>query len=197
MKTSKLMTMEWNLMMESINALPSTHQSLDKHSHRQVDRVTLAHDCELMWNDRGRTNARGYALMNVGIADLIDTLGSSDRLLRVKALFVLSFFETSLIIEAVKNTLKNDECPIVRHEAAYFLGNMQCQEAIDCLGEALINDQNEIVRHEAAEALGEIGTAAAIFWLQKAKLDPSNIVRDTVLIAESLVKSRNENLHGN
>jgi len=184
-------------MSESIHLSPISSEGSGKQSFLETNVVKLAHECELIWNARGRADARLHAAAHTNVERLTDSLSDSSQIVRVKALFILSFFETPLILEAIKTTLKFDSCPIVRHEAAYFLGNMQCQPAIDSLGEALLNDPDEIVRHEAAEALGEMGVLAALPWLHKAKADLSPIVRDTISIAESLVKSRNENVVGN
>ena len=57
---------------------------------------------------------------------------------------------------------------LLRHEAAYVLGQMQRPEAVDVLM-AILDDEDEhvMVRHEAAEALGAIGELSCIKLLKK------------------------------
>lgn len=103
----------------------------------------------------------------------------------------MSLLEPSEVIDDFNSVLKFDSCPIVRHEAAYFLGTSQFKGAVDCLGEALIGDGEELVRHEAAEALGELGIKSGQRWLDKASHDPSELVRRTVEIAIAHINSKN------
>ena len=62
---------------------------------------------------------------------------------------------------------------LLRHEAAYVLGQMQRPEVVDVLM-AILDDEDEhvMVRHEAAEALGAIGETSSIPVLEKHLLHP-------------------------
>ena len=64
-------------------------------------------------------------------------------------------------ISHVAKVLKNDPNELVRHEAAFSLGQMGHQSGIKPLEDATKNDPSMFVRHEAAIALGVIGSKDA------------------------------------
>src|SRR5688572_24798657 len=117
-----------------------------------VDNLALY--CEHLWNESGRAAACEFARSAIELESLRSALRVGDPLTRTKALYLFSLFDPSDVHADIANVLRFDECEIVRHEAAYFLGTMRFSSAADCLGECLLRDSSEIVRHEAAEALG-------------------------------------------
>jgi HEAT repeat protein len=152
--------------------------------------VEVAQKCEEIWNDSGRTAARRFAEENTALGDLRRSLTNGNSLERTKALYLMSLWEPSIVLEDFWTTLNTDSCPIVRHEAAYFLGTMRTQQAIDYLGQALLTDTDELVRHEAAEAIGEIGSELGLSWLQEAARDQSPLVVQTVNIAVNHITAK-------
>ena len=90
--------------------------------------------------------------------------------------------EIKSVLKLVK-FLKEDDNSIVRHEAAYSLGELGYELAICYLIESLKSDPDAIVRHEAAFALGIMAKPAALKAIKSVKPDKSKIVRDTVQIA--------------
>lgn len=85
--------------------------------------------------------------------------------------------------EAIISCLRHDADPIVRHEAAFWLGELGDPKATEALAAALMNDRSPIVRHECAEALGWIPTEASKNALQKALDDADEVVRKTAKIS--------------
>ena len=81
--------------------------------------------------------------------------------------------------------MKNDPNELVRHEAAFSLGQMCYQSGILPLEDATKNDSSMFVRHEAAIALGVIGSQNSKETLEKALNDPEESVRDSAVVALS------------
>ncbi|GAB0489423.1 hypothetical protein MMPV_000642 [Pyropia vietnamensis] len=80
--------------------------------------------------------------------------------------------------------LTRDQSALVRHEAAYALGQMQDAGAAEVLGRVLANTAEDVmVRHEAAEALGAIGDPAAVPLLTRYLDDERVEVRETCVLA--------------
>jgi deoxyhypusine monooxygenase len=92
------------------------------------------------------------------------------------------------VVPHVANILKNDVNELVRHEAAFSLGQMCLRSGIKPLEDATRNDPSLFVRHEAAVALGVIGSQDAKETLQKALEDSSEQVRDSAVVALSNLK---------
>jgi HEAT repeat protein len=146
--------------------------------------IKAAQTCENLWNQNGRASAKSFAEGSVSLPALRTALVEGNSLVRTKTLHIMSLLNPLLVLEDINSILRTDPCPVVRHEAAYFLGTMRNQEAVQSLGEALLHDNDELVRHEAAEAIGEIGLATGLEWLKKSYADSSELVRRTVEIAE-------------
>jgi HEAT repeat protein len=162
--------------------------SVRETSERPFDEVSsninnAALICERLWNEQGRSAAARFAMAEITLLSLREVLRAGDSLSRTKALYVMSLFQATVVLEDFTEILRYDECPVVRHEAAYYLGTIHSQVAVDCLGESMLNDPDELVRHEAAEALGELGLTCGVSWLKKAAHDESSLVRRTVDIA--------------
>jgi len=82
-------------------------------------------------------------------------------------------------IPALADVLLHDPDPLVRHEAAFSLGQIGLSEGNVALGEAVINDKDPIVRHESAAALGSVGSAESEGVLTKALEDTDEMVRNS------------------
>jgi deoxyhypusine monooxygenase len=106
-----------------------------------------------------------------------------DTFRRIYALRALAKGGSSTRITDLIRVLTEDPEPVVRHEAAFWLGEVGTSQAVDALIHALQNDNSPLVRHESAEALGWIPTEQSRQALQKALADPDETVRNTARIS--------------
>ena len=88
-------------------------------------------------------------------------------------------------MQYIAKVLKDDTNELVRHEAAFSLGQMCYSNGIVPLEDATKNDPSMFVRHEAAIALGVMGSKKARETLEKALNDPDEPVRDSAIVALS------------
>ena len=88
-------------------------------------------------------------------------------------------------VQYVAKVLKNDPNELVRHEAAFSLGQMCYSSGIEPLEDATANDPSMFVRHEAAVALGVGGSKSGSDVLEKALNDPEESVRHSAVVALS------------
>ncbi|MFN4336852.1 MAG: HEAT repeat domain-containing protein [Candidatus Nitrosocaldus sp.] len=104
--------------------------------------------------------------------------------IRARAVCILvEIAEGEEAVEPISDVLLNDPNALVRHEAAFSLGQMGYASAVDALIHAMLNDESQFVRHEAAIALGVIGSEHAREALMKALKDESREVRESAEIA--------------
>jgi deoxyhypusine monooxygenase len=127
----------------------------------------------------------------------VKLLDHDDYVVRTRATCILVDFGGEDKVPYIAKVLKNDPNELVRHEAAFSLGQMGYRSAIKPLEEATRNDPSMFVRHEAAIALGVIGAKEARETLEKALDDPSAPVQESAIVALSNLKfmeklSRNE-----
>lgn len=118
----------------------------------------------------------------------VHLLDHKDFVIRCRAVCILVDMGGEDVIPHVASVLKNDDNELVRHEAAFSLGQMCLRSGIPPLEDATKNDPSLFVRHEAAVALGVIGSQDAKATLQKALEDPSEQVRDSAVVALSNLK---------
>ena len=118
----------------------------------------------------------------------VHLLDHKDFVIRCRAVCILVDMGGEDVIPHVANVLKNDDNELVRHEAAFSLGQMCLRSGVPPLEDATKNDPSLFVRHEAAVALGVIGSQDAKATLQKALEDPSEQVRDSAVVALSNLK---------
>jgi HEAT repeat protein len=91
--------------------------------------------------------------------------------------------------ELVVSVLQNDPNPIVRHEAAFVLGQLYStghivgRRSLAALCECAQGDRSVVVRHECAESLGSFRGRKAFVTLQSLLHDPEPDVVVTSLIA--------------
>ena len=88
----------------------------------------------------------------------------------------------------IAKVLKNDPNELVRHEAAFSLGQMGYHIGIKPLEDATKNDPSMFVRHEAAIALGVIGSKDAVQTLQEVLDDVDKSVVESAVVALSNIE---------
>ena len=118
----------------------------------------------------------------------VKLLNNEDFVIRCRAVCILVDMGGEDVVPHISTVLKNDGNELVRHEAAFSLGQMCLRSGIKPLEDATRNDPSLFVRHEAAVALGVIGSQEARETLQKALLDSSEQVRDSAVVALSNLK---------
>ncbi len=118
----------------------------------------------------------------------VKLLTHDDYVIRTRATCILVDFGGEDKISHISKVLKNDPNELVRHEAAFSLGQMGYASGIKALEDATKNDSSMFVRHEAAIALGVVGTQEAKATLEKALNDPEEPVRESAVVALSNLK---------
>ncbi len=108
-----------------------------------------------------------------------------DYVVRTRATCILVDFGGEDKVAYVAKVLKNDSNELVRHEAAFSLGQMGYSIGVAPLEDATLNDPSMFVRHEAAIALGVIGSQNAKAALEKALDDPAKPVVESAVVALS------------
>jgi len=108
-----------------------------------------------------------------------------DFVIRTRATCILVDLGGEDKVQYVAKVLKNDPNELVRHEAAFSLGQMGYSSGIKPLEYATKNDPSMFVRHEAAIALGVIGSKEAIPTLEEALKDPDKPVIESAVVALS------------
>ncbi len=126
----------------------------------------------------------------------VNLLEHPDYVVRTRATCILADFGGEDKIPHVSKILKFDENELVRHEAAFSLGQMCLSSGIPSLADATLNDSSMFVRHEAAIALGVIGSKEAKNALEKALSDPDKSVVESAVVALSNIQFM-ENLSKN
>ncbi len=118
----------------------------------------------------------------------VSLLENSDYVVRTRATCILVDFGGEDKVPYIAKVLKNDENELVRHEAAFSLGQMCYSSTIPPLTDATLNDPSMFVRHEAAIALGVVGSKDAKETLEKALRDPDKSVVESAIVALSNIK---------
>ena len=107
-----------------------------------------------------------------------------DPVIRTRAICIIADLGGEPAVETISKALKED-VELVRHEAAFSLGQLGFTSAIKPLSEAVEKDPSIFVRHEAAVALGVIGSEDARSTLLSALNDPSEEVKKSAIVALS------------
>ena len=115
----------------------------------------------------------------------VDLLEHEDYVIRCRATCILVDIGGEDKVQYVAKVLKNDSNELVRHEAAFSLGQMCYSSGIGPLEDATANDPSMFVRHEAAVALGVVGSKSGSDVLEKALNDPEESVRHSAVVALS------------
>src|SRR5437879_12106386 len=85
-------------------------------------------------------------------------------------------------IPALARALREDPSPLVRHEAAFAMGQLEFKSGVPSLLEAMAKDESVLVRHESAVSLGSIGDERARPGLMSALEDVDGYVRLSVVV---------------
>ena len=118
----------------------------------------------------------------------VNLLVHPDYVVRTRATCILVDFGGEDKVPHVAKVLKHDENELVRHEAAFSLGQMCIPSGIAPLVDATLNDPSMFVRHEAAIALGVIGSKEAKDALEKALNDSDKPVVESAVVALSNIQ---------
>ena len=118
----------------------------------------------------------------------VGLLDHPDYVVRTRATCILVDFGGEDKVPHIAKVLKHDENELVRHEAAFSLGQMCYSTSIPPLADATLNDPSMFVRHEAAIALGVVGSKEAKDVLEKALDDPDKPVVDSAIVALSNIQ---------
>jgi deoxyhypusine monooxygenase len=118
----------------------------------------------------------------------VSLLEHPDYVVRTRATCILVDFGGEDKVPYIAKVLKNDENELVRHEAAFSLGQMCYSSGIPSLTDATLNDSSIFVRHEAAIALGVVGSNDAKETLEKALNDPDKSVVESAIVALSNIQ---------
>ena len=118
----------------------------------------------------------------------VKLLDHPDYVVRTRATCILVDFGGEDKVPYVAKVLKNDDNELVRHEAAFSLGQMCYSSAVAPLTDATLNDPSMFVRHEAAIALGVVGNKEAKESLEKALDDPDKPVVESAVVALSNIE---------
>ena len=118
----------------------------------------------------------------------VKLLDHPDYVVRTRATCILVDFGGEDKVPHIAKVLKNDENELVRHEAAFSLGQMCYSSSIKPLTDATLNDPSMFVRHEAAIALGVVGSNEAKEALEKALEDPDRPVVESAIVALSNIQ---------
>ena len=115
----------------------------------------------------------------------VKLLDHDDYVIRCRVTCILVDLGGEDKVQYIAKVLKDDPNELVRHEAAFSLGQMCYSSGIEPLEDATKNDPSMFVRHEAAIALGVVGSNKARDTLEKALDDPDEPVRDSAVVALS------------
>ncbi len=118
----------------------------------------------------------------------VKLLDHEDYVIRTRATCILVDFGGEDKVPFIAKVLKNDPNELVRHEAAFSLGQMGYHIGIKPLEDATKNDSSLFVRHEAAIALGVIGSTDAIPILQESLNDADKSVAESAVVALSNIE---------
>lgn len=118
----------------------------------------------------------------------VKLLDHEDYVIRTRATCILVDFGGEDKVPFIAKVLKNDPNELVRHEAAFSLGQMGYHVGIKPLEDATKNDSSMFVRHEAAIALGVIGSTDAISILQESLNDADKSVAQSAVVALSNIE---------
>ena len=121
-------------------------------------------------------------------AYFVKLLDHEDYAVRTRATCILVDFGGEDKVPYIAKVLKNDENELVRHEAAFSLGQMCYSSSVPPLTDATLNDPSMFVRHEAAIALGVVGNKDAKETLEKALNDPDKPVVESAVVALSNIE---------
>ena len=108
---------------------------------------------------------------------------SAGELVRYKIVTDLTAMKFGGVVPFLTDVLRNDESPLIRHEAAFGIGKLGSARDSTPLIDVLKYDRSNMVRHEAAISLAEIGGKDAIQVLETATTDSDPAVASSARFA--------------
>jgi HEAT repeat protein len=103
----------------------------------------------------------------------------------------MSRFASAAKIALLRHIVTSDASALVRHEAAFLLGQHGSLAEANILERVLAIDRNFLVRHEAALALAAIGSRESMPILQRGLLDRNTMVAQSCAAALCLLEAPN------
>ena len=85
-------------------------------------------------------------------------LSHEDSVIRTRVICILADISGIDAVESIGRVLESDKNALVRHEAAFSLGQLGYQTAMAALSNAVKSDPSYFARHETAVAPGVIGS---------------------------------------
>ncbi|MFP4402228.1 MAG: HEAT repeat domain-containing protein [Candidatus Nanoarchaeia archaeon] len=107
---------------------------------------------------------------------------------RIQIMFQLMKHDTSENARAIYQRFTQDPCPIVRHEAAFCLGEMSSDEAYSYLSKGIFEQEYPIAIHEALFALGTTGREEALDVLNEFVNDENYIISQSAVIGKEKIE---------
>ena len=94
---------------------------------------------------------------------------------------IFAFKKNAESFKLLCKILKTDPSPVIRHEAAFVLGNFKEKRVLPHLFHSIKKDKSDLVRHEAIEALADVGiqTKSVQSLLKKLLKDKNPFIKDT------------------
>ncbi len=92
--------------------------------------------------------------------------------LKIESFFTLMNYADQDSLNALYFSLQNDPCELVRHEAAFALGECIADETRKILKEVFQKDSSIVVKHECLMSLGTIGTKEDLEFIKKQITNP-------------------------
>lgn len=107
---------------------------------------------------------------------------------RIQIMFQLMKHDTSENAQAIYKRFTQDPCPIVRHEAAFCLGEMSSDEAFSYLSKGVFEQEFPIAIHEALFALGTTGREEALEVLNQFIDNENYIISQSAVIGKEKIE---------
>lgn len=144
---------------------------MNKNYEENYDRLKLIEEMENEFNNKNTEFFNELAFHH-------------DPVIRTRSICIIAeICGNEAAVNIISKVLKEDVDELVRHEAAFSLGQLGFRSGIKALSDAVKNDSSLFVRHEAAVALGVIGSEDAREILITALNDPSEEVKKSAIVA--------------
>lgn len=107
---------------------------------------------------------------------------------RIQILFQLMVIGDDDCIKAIYKCFIDDICRVVRHEAAFCLGEIATNLAVDLLIDAIKKEKTPIAIHEGLFALGTSGKREVLNFVEKYLDDENYVISQSALIAKQRIE---------
>ncbi len=109
-------------------------------------------------------------------------MGTPESYLLIAGLFKFMNDGSDESVNFIKEVAKNHNCPIVRHEAIFSLGETVAKDSVEFLKKIVKEDENYVVKHEALIAIGTLGGEGDIPFLEEYTKCEIPEVRNSALV---------------